>query len=546
VQPHVEATGERVIDAARRWRAWRGATRGARGALAAGLACCLMLAPSAAAAAPAAPDRLINIGVILDEPAIEIAVIEALDGRGYRVIRGTDLRARAAAEGIKPGLPPGTRALARSMGLSGIIGGVIRTQGARVTAFIVLSDGASGEIVSRGRWAAPSTQRLGATVRKEFWRTFGPGIRALIAVPGATTAPQPPASVTPYPEGPGSTAPAGQRTGAPVVPPPAVKPAPPPTPPPPATIPPGFAPTQGALPEFPSPRPSAEQAPPAGDGAALAAGESAEVSASGQEGDDGAEEVEEQEVPRSGRSRARRELPLLEMVLGMRLHSRSFDYDNDPDDALASYNAAVAPGVAGSLSFFPLRRWIPVGMQVAGESTARIASELPGELTYNSRNIEVQGAAVLELSSRWLVVQVAAGGGWHRFSFVPSESARSRPRPVPDVLYRYLRGGANLRVMVSPRFGIEAGAYYRHVLHPGEIRANDWFPRDKAFALELGTGVGYRLTRQLEARAEAHVRRYQHKLNVKAGDPRNAAGAVDQHISAGLSLAWAIGAGPLR
>jgi hypothetical protein len=272
------------------------------------------------------------------------------------------------------------------------------------------------------------------------------------------------------------------------------------------------------------------------------------VSAVGEEGvahQEGQQEGAQQKEARS-RRRTRRQLPLFELVLGMRLNSRSFDYDNDPDEALASYSAAVAPGVAGRLALFPLRRWIPLGLQVTGESSARIASELPGELAYSSRNVEVQGSLLLERSSRWLVVQVAAGGGVHRFSFLPEANARSRPRPVPDMFYRYLRGGANLRVLVSPRFGVEAGAYYRHVLHPGEIRTNDWFPRDKAFALELGTGVGYRLTRQLEARAEAHLRRYQHKLNVKAGDPRNAAGAVDRHISAGLSLAWSLGAGPLR
>ena len=481
-----------------------------------------------AVAAPAVPaDRLVNIGVILDEPAIEAAAGEALDPRRYRVIRGVDLRARATAEGIQPGLPPGTRALARSMGLSGIIGGVIRNQGDKVSAFIVLSDGASGEIVARARWTATNTERLAALVRRELWKKLGPSVRALITVPGATIAPQPPAGGPPLP-------------GAGAPPPPPAQPAP-------DQSTGGGAATTGPAPSLAGVDPPSDPQPAAATSATpIGSGSQQPVPVAAVPQSEGELEVmeEEEEEPGPVRARSQGRLPLLGVVLGARLHSRTLDYENDPQDALANYRAAVAPGLNLGVSSFPLRQWVPLGVELVAESTARIASELPGDLTYESRNVDLHGSLVLQLASRWLVLNFAAGGGVHRFSFVAVAAAANRPRPVPDVFYRYLRGGLSLRVMASTRFGLEAGAHYRHVLHPGEIRTRDWFPQDKAYAVEGQAAIVYRLTRSLDARLEAQLRRYKHQLNGKPGDARTSDGAVDQHLSAGLALAWMLGAPP--
>jgi hypothetical protein len=251
------------------------------------------------------------------------------------------------------------------------------------------------------------------------------------------------------------------------------------------------------------------------------------------------------------RNKVVRRVPLLELAVGLRLYSRTLDYATDPQDALANYRAAVAPGGALGLTAFPLRQWVPIGVEVTAESSARIASEVPSDagpgapvippFTYESRNIDLNGSLVLELTSRWLILRLFAGGGVHRFSFVATDRAKTRPRPVPDLYYRYLRGGVGLRVMASPRFGVEAGAFYRYVLHPGEIRTSDWFPRDKAYAIEGNAGVVYRLTRPLEARVQVQLRRYQHRLDGRPGDARSSDAAVDQHISAGVSLAWLLG-----
>ncbi|HUQ08508.1 MAG TPA: hypothetical protein VM261_38720, partial [Kofleriaceae bacterium] len=108
---------------------------------------------------------------------------------------------------------------------------------------------------------------------------------------------------------------------------------------------------------------------------------------------------------------------------------------------------------------------------------------------------------------------------------------------VPDVTYRYARGGLDLAVPRG-RWTWMARGGWRQLVSVGELK--DWFPRTTGNGLDASLGAGLRVTRWLSAYARADVRHYFFAMNPEPGDERVAGGAVDTFLGGAVGLAVTI------
>jgi hypothetical protein len=140
-----------------------------------------------------------------------------------------------------------------------------------------------------------------------------------------------------------------------------------------------------------------------------------------------------------------------------------------------------------------------------------------------------------------VVADLAVGGGRQRFALLPQGDADSRPRPIPNVTYDYIRAGVDLRVYTGGPLTIYGGGHYRHVLAAGLIKSEDWFPSASIWGAEANLGVGYRFMSCCEARLHGDMRLYNMTMAPDSGDMHVTDGARDQYWSASLSLAAFLG-----
>ena len=173
-------------------------------------------------------------------------------------------------------------------------------------------------------------------------------------------------------------------------------------------------------------------------------------------------------------------------------------------------------------------------------------SRAGGDLVYRSPSGDYSGSLLVGIPSRYLTVDLALGGGLHRFMFVPQGAAETRPRLVPDVTYRYLRGGLEMRLYTGSPVVLLASGHYRHVIDAGGIASKDWFPSLHVMGFEGAFGLSYGFLGFLELRLQGDLRLYRYQLNARRGDPHLADGAVDEYWSAWLGLGARWGHAPRR
>lgn len=232
---------------------------------------------------------------------------------------------------------------------------------------------------------------------------------------------------------------------------------------------------------------------------------------------------------------------LFELTCGPRMISRRLGYRGDSAGALVGFRTALgAPAVGLGMAMFPfagiegsfLARF---GIGLRFEYGLPLSSQL-GSLSYRSPHSDLNVGIGYRLGSRLVTIDLEAGGGWHRFAVTPEGEAVSRPRPVPDVAYQYLRPGAGLRVQTG-RLGWLAGGYYRHVLDAGPITSTEWFPLAQVRGFEGILGAGWRLHPRWELRAMADLRWYRMQTNATASSIRQADAASDLFIAGWLAAA---------
>jgi hypothetical protein len=411
---------------------------------------------------------------------------------GYQLVpteefRATTARVAASLEGAEA-----IRAVASDLGLVAVVMGKVTVVKKKFSVRIMVRDGRDGEIASEATFAAPSRRRLAKVVEKGFWKKLGTSFRTRAAGPVASK---------PIESGDDPFA---------------------------RSNPPAPAPAPAA--SAPAPAPAAEPAP------APVTREEAPSSVSRRAPPPRAEE-ESPEEPSQGPAAAQ-----FEIVVSPRMMYRNFTYKSDPQDALSEYHTSVpAPAIGASLTGFFRLVFPRVGLMASIEQGQPLPATTSGGLEYRTFSGDYFASLLMGVPTRHLVADLAIGGGRQRYAFSAQGDSASRPRPVPNVTYDYLRVGIDLHVYTGSRFGIFGGGYYRYVMAAGLITSPDWFPSARVWGAEGDLGVSYRLLSWLEARLQGDVRMYQFSMDPSAGDAHVTDGARDLYWGGSLSLAVLLG-----
>ena len=132
-------------------------------------------------------------------------------------------------------------------------------------------------------------------------------------------------------------------------------------------------------------------------------------------------------------------------------------------------------------------------------------------------------------------VALTAAYGEHRFSIDGDQGMGGEL--LPDVTYRWARGGLDTRWPLGARWALSARGGYRHLLGTGDLQNGAWFPRATGQGVDGSVGIHLRVAGWLGAYARAEVRHYFFALNPEVGDELVAGGAVDSFLGGAIGLA---------
>ena len=260
----------------------------------------------------------------------------------------------------------------------------------------------------------------------------------------------------------------------------------------------------------------------------------------------------QKEAKKKKRKRRSRRLGLalpaaLDLGLYARVVRRGFKYKDDLRGDLRSYTLNAAPGIALSVRWYPAAHFVSgiasqFGLDVEYERLFDFNSTREDGLEFPSKSRAFGVGLRWRYPLKRLQPSVMVGYGAHSFRLLPAgpptQELDTLPY-VPQVKYRYLRAGAELRADVIAGLKATVGVGYRHVLDGGEIHSRNWFPRGKAGGLDARLILGYALPAGFEIRVGIDYRRYFHNLNPEPPNPPwVAGGALDQYYGLTAGLAW--------
>ncbi len=238
-------------------------------------------------------------------------------------------------------------------------------------------------------------------------------------------------------------------------------------------------------------------------------------------------------VAASASGRARRS-PMITVAIDERPFYRRLRWNDDYEDVLRRYDLA-ANAVGVTVSARPLRNLPGAHVQLAGEMVVGVnGSRTDDGMEYGTSGSEWSATAGLGFRLLGLELGVAAAFGEHRFSIDGDQGMGGEL--LPDVTYRYARGGLDLRRPLGPRLALTGRAGYRHLLGTGDLGNAAWFPRATGAGLDGSAGVHLRVLSWLGMYARAEVRHYFFAMNPEVGDELIAGGAVDSYLGGAVGF----------
>ena len=425
------------------------------------------------------------------EGPIRAKIIQQLEAKKLLVVGQAQIGKTAVARRVKLDTDDEFVTVAKELGLSAWVLGEVTKK--KVT--IMVRDGATGSVSAEASWTGPNPRKMAVAVSKTFWKRLGGAIQRGSAPSGAKKAAveeeQPPpdeAGGDDAEEAPRSRA----RTREPV------------------------SEDKPSDEDRPSKRrkPSDEDEGGGGDegGAAVATG-----------------------------------LDWLDIAVSPRAVMRALRYTNDQLRELPDYNLdplgpqialiATAYPLANSMSGFPAG----IGLNLGYERIFGVTSK-QGTSSYST------AAQTFWIGPRVRVFNDVYGTvqyGVSQYRLV--RTGGSQDSAVPDADYRFVKIGAGGRFALTPTISLMVNAAYLHLLAIGELKSNNWFPRATGMGVEVGAGVGIRLTSSIEVRAGVDLRRFGFAFNVPGNvldtrpDQKIAGGAVDQYVMLWAALAFVLG-----
>jgi hypothetical protein len=229
------------------------------------------------------------------------------------------------------------------------------------------------------------------------------------------------------------------------------------------------------------------------------------------------------------------------VAVGPRLLYRRLAYAGAPPGQLTGFDTqSPTLGLGLRVDWFPLPGALR-GLGVIGqlEQSRPIRSQTPvGSFVSPSRDLGA--AAQWRLPRPRLELGLDLGVGLHRFDFQAREVTRRLPRPLPDVAYRYVQAGLELRARAAGRLAMVASSHYRHVLHAGGVTSRDWFPGARIRGLDASAGIECQLGDTITAAVGMDARLYRLDFR-QSTSPRLTSGARDDYYSGWVRLGFRLG-----
>jgi len=444
------------------------------------------------------------------EALVRSEVMKALERQGYEPVGADEVAEAATIAAADLDSDDGFKALAKALGAAALVTGDVGGKRALIT----VRNGADGAVKSAATFVGANPRALAAEVGRTFWQRFGSAVASSkVASPGKRPR-----------SGPGASddAPAGaariqserkpdeSRSNKPA--------------------------GDGVASDGEADRDADEDHPRSRRRARVSEGADADVAATA-------------EPAASGAGRR-----WLELAIGARGFSRNLTYNDQVSPGLRQYQMALGPAAVLDVAFYPLALLLDgpaanIGLLAAVEQAVGTSSQLaadatfPNGATFPTTMQEFSGGIRYRVPVGAWQIGAAVTGGQHAFWFTGGDGADRAALNVPNAVYRYARGGLDVRVAVTADFSLAAGAGYRHVLNQGGPISSD-FPHLTVAGVDANVRAAYAVTRSIEARVQADVRRYFYDMHSIRGDAWIAGGAVDQYLSFAVLLAMTLDRDP--
>jgi hypothetical protein len=444
------------------------------------------------------------------EALVRSEVMRVLERQGYEPVGADAVAAAATNAAADLDSDDGFRAVAKGLGAAALITGDVAAKRALIT----VRNGADGAIRSAATFVGANPRALAAEVGRTFWQRLGSAVARSKAAASAKRPPKAPGASDDAPAAAARIE--GERT---------------------KDDSPGNEAAGGGVADGAADRDADEDRPRPRRRARAGGGADADVAATA-------------EPAASGRGSR-----WLEVAIGARGFSRNLTYNDQVSPGLRQYQLALGPAAVLDVAFYPLALALDgpaadIGFVATIERAAGTSSQLaaddtfPNGATFPTAMHELAGGVRYRLPVGAWQIGATATGGEHAFWFTSGGGADRAALDVPNAIYRFVRGGVDVRMAVTEDFSIAVGAGYRHVLNQGGPIRND-FPHLTVAGVDADVRAAYAVTRSIEARLQADVRRYFYDMHSIAGDARIAGGAVDQYLSVAVLLAMTLDRDPL-
>ncbi|HEY6877665.1 MAG TPA: hypothetical protein VI299_06575 [Polyangiales bacterium] len=230
----------------------------------------------------------------------------------------------------------------------------------------------------------------------------------------------------------------------------------------------------------------------------------------------------------------------LRVAIGVGTPMRSLHYSDAVSDGLNNYQLGSSFMLEANAVWYPAQNYTaswPRYLGVDFSALGAMPSKSQDSFGVNYRS--TYDAYRMGLRARYPVgrhfVHAFSGYSIARGSVQGDPGATAH---TPSVDYRALRTGLGTEIALGEDMSVGFDAAWLSVLSAGEIAR--WFPRSSATGMELGLSATYALGKHWFARAAMTYRRIAFDFNVRPGDARIAGGATDQSVTmsagAGVSL----------
>jgi hypothetical protein len=463
-----------------------------------------LYAPAARAAGQGG--RVGRVGVVVlrgaGEGQVRARIANALKSNGFQVVGGQQLESTASSLGVSLEADAGFRAVAKELNISAFVSGEV----GRKRAEISVRNGADGAVLGEASFAGANPKKIAAQVGSDFWRQLGGAIKQGKPPSGAKTK-----VVIPEQAAAADEAEASE-----------------PSPPPEPRKKSGRSADKRAEQGSAEPGPKSESAEAEGD--AKPAKKSGEA----------ASEAEESSASATS-SRSAAGLPALSLGVGGRALFRRLDWNQDPARRLPPYSLSPGPEASVWLEAYPGALYgkgfaANVGVFGGFNLGFGVTSSTTDGARLTTKFQDFMGGLKVRLPLERLAPYLSVAYGAQSFKLESSTGTSV----IPSVAYKFIRIGVGTRIALTPVAALDLGAAYLLVTDAGsktgEIKSMAYFPNTKAYAVDLGASVGYRLSRLIGARVGVDFRQYGLDFKVKQGDPLIVGGAKDRYITVGAGV----------